>query len=1261
MLLHVDNTVSFSPGWDYCTYNPLPATCGDLATNVTKDPGVDALVWMVAAFPSGSSPGVNAFQVGLAGDLDNDYFDAYGICGPGPFEIPDATWPGAGAGTAVAYTSTVYSQLFKMYWFATLAPNIGASLSTTNYYGGDHHAEWADDSAPPVTDFCDLFGTVTWGGPGVLNCPGPLPGLGACCFTDEHCEDLLESTCLSESGTFEGEGTSCATFQCPQPNGACCFSDGHCAVETQASCAGDGGTWQGALTSCTPNPCGPNGACCFSDGHCEDLPESSCLSRHGTYEGEETSCATFQCPQPTGACCFHNGTCQRVTQAQCGTQGGTWQGANTTCNPNPCPQPTGACCFHNGSCTVLRQAQCASQGGAWQGMDVPCDPNPCPPPAGACCLAGGVCRLLTQAACAAQGGAWRGIDTSCAPNPCPQSTGACCFTDGRCFINTAAACEGICGAYQGDNMSCTPNPCISRPRAVHPRPATLASNPFAAMSGTGGSARSGGGRNAGGAMLLHADNSICYSAGADFCSLDPLPATCQDLVTNITRDPATETMVWMVAAFPAGSSPGVDAFQVGLAGDIPSDYFTAFGPCGQGSYEIPDPNWPGAGTGDAVALASTAFSQLFKMYWFAVAAPGVGSSMSTTNYYGGDPHAEWADDSRPPVVDICDLFGTVTWGGPGALNCPPPLVPIGACCFADGHCENFPQNDCSSQGGTYEGDGTSCATFQCPPPTGACCFSGGNCAVETRAACASDGGTWQGSLTSCIPNPCGATGACCFHDGHCVAGTQTDCALQGGAWRGAWTVCDPSPCPQPTGACCSPNLACDVLRYAECVAREGTWKGMDIPCDPNPCGPTGACCFAGGSCSIVTHGGCDQECGIYQGDGTSCDPNPCPPRQVEARAVTRGLPKSNPLDRGVASSPLRPGRNAGGAMLLHAENTVCYSIGTDYCSAYPLPATCQDLVTRITRDPGALTMIWMVGVFPPSSSPRVNAFQVGLGGDVTTDYIYASGVCGPGAFEVPDANWPGAGAGDAVAYTSTVTSTMFKMYWFAAGAPGIGSSMSTTNYYHANLRAEWADDSTPPVTDICSNFGTVSWGGAGGNNCPTVPVNGACCFANGTCRDLTEDACASQGGNFEGVGTACASFQCPEPVGACCAADGSCTVTTQANCAGSWQGAGTSCTPGLCSPPTSACCFSDGSCQNLSPDQCTAQGGIYHMDQMCDTFTCPPPLPTGACCVGQTCTITTEQDCTGTWKGPGTTCDNTACLATPVERRTWGSIKSLYR
>ncbi|MHC4947443.1 MAG: multicopper oxidase family protein, partial [Planctomycetota bacterium] len=84
-----------------------------------------------------------------------------------------------------------------------------------------------------------------------------------------------------------------------------------------------------------------------------------------------------------------------------------------------------------------------------------------------------------------------------------------------------------------------------------------------------------------------------------------------------------------------------------------------------------------------------------------------------------------------------------------------PTGTTGACCFASGACTIVTDAlDCTTAGGTYQGDGTVCTPNPCPQPTGACCLPGGTCNVLTATDCATANGVYQGDDTSCVPNPC---------------------------------------------------------------------------------------------------------------------------------------------------------------------------------------------------------------------------------------------------------------------------------------------------------------------------------------------------------------------------------------------------------------------------------------------------------------------------------------------------------------------------
>jgi len=120
---------------------------------------------------------------------------------------------------------------------------------------------------------------------------------GACCFFNGSCVVTSQTNCTSGGGTYHGDGTTCATVNCPQPpTGACCFPDA-CLIKTQAQCLAASGVYAGDNVTCAAANCTPPGACCLSDGSCIILPQSKCSSGtvNGTYRGNGTTCATANC------------------------------------------------------------------------------------------------------------------------------------------------------------------------------------------------------------------------------------------------------------------------------------------------------------------------------------------------------------------------------------------------------------------------------------------------------------------------------------------------------------------------------------------------------------------------------------------------------------------------------------------------------------------------------------------------------------------------------------------------------------------------------------------------------------------------------------------------------------------------------------------------------------------------------------------------------------------------------------------------------
>jgi len=104
---------------------------------------------------------------------------------------------------------------------------------------------------------------------------GPPPAnFGACCRLDGVCIVTTAAGCTAVSGIYRGDGSPCATANCPPPpSGACCIPSG-CAVLTQAQCLGQSGTYRGDNTACATANCPPP-TIWQEQGDAADLPATA--------------------------------------------------------------------------------------------------------------------------------------------------------------------------------------------------------------------------------------------------------------------------------------------------------------------------------------------------------------------------------------------------------------------------------------------------------------------------------------------------------------------------------------------------------------------------------------------------------------------------------------------------------------------------------------------------------------------------------------------------------------------------------------------------------------------------------------------------------------------------------------------------------------------------------------------------------------------------------------------------------------------------
>ncbi len=264
------------------------------------------------------------------------------------------------------------------------------------------------------------------------------------------------------------------------------------------------------------------------------------------------------------------------------------------------------------------------------------------------------------------------------------------------------------------------------------------------------------------------------------------------------------------------------------------------------------------------------------------------------------------------------------------------------------------------------------------------------------------------------------------------------------------------------------------------------------------CLPTGSCCLPNGSCVTTTSDDCAAQSGLYGGNGTSCTSEAVADGSFEggtpsaswAEASTNfGTPICDPGACGVG----------GGT----GPRT-----GTFWAWFGGVPALEVGSVQQsLTIPVGASTLDFYLEI-PVSSGNGVDFMRVKIDG--TTVFSVLEGQAPYAGIGYQLVSIPLGAFADGGVHTLRFESTQ-------TGAPGV------TNFFVDDI-------SISAVTVVCQQ--------------PT----GACCLADGSCVEVTEEDCDALNGDFGGDNTLCANASCPQPPGACCLLDGSCAEITEEDC-----------------------------------------------------------------------------------------------------------------
>jgi len=460
------------------------------------------------------------------------------------------------------------------------------------------------------------------------------------------------------------------------------------------------------------------------------------------------------------------------------------------------------------------------------------------------------------------------------------------------------------------------------------------------------------------------------------------------------------------------------------------------------------------------------------------------------------------------------------------------------------------------------------ATFN--PPTGACC-NGGSCSTLSQTDCTTGGGTYQGNNSPCSPNPCAGalTGACCNPTtGVCTVTTSANC-LSPATYLGDNTVCSPNPCPQPpTGACCN-NGVCTVATQFNCTSGGGTYASDGSTCTVDVCG----CSLTATSVRALPNGSgvtvCHLKATSLEDQISSATVKSFQAQDTSGTLGVRGVTIFGPnaavqslvdqLSVG-ATFDLYGGTNVFNG-LFEIEDTAANHLAIANVNP-DTPATPYAITLADMQD-GAANAEQLESVLVQTECvtfTNTGTFTSGQNYNITNGTLVAQ-------VRISTPDLP-------IANTAIPTGPV--------RLTGILSQNDTTDPRDGNyqLLLRTPADIQVCVQGACCNgvscsittqAACVAPGVYQGDNSTcspspcTVAATGACCNAQtGACSVTTQAACT---GSYQGDNTTCSPNPCPQPATGACCNNGVCTVLTQLQCTtagGTYTTDGSTCTVGAC-------------------------------------------------------------------------------------------------
>ncbi|MCK4412193.1 MAG: hypothetical protein KAY32_01480 [Candidatus Eisenbacteria sp.] len=223
----------------------------------------------------------------------------------------------------------------------------------------------------------------------------------------------------------------------------------------------------------------------------------------------------------------------------------------------------------------------------------------------------------------------------------------------------------------------------------------------------------------GAVLFAHLNPTIQYTSSTPSYEGQADLSICEEAIPQGAVDEEHAQVWFVMASFSNSPGPtGLRAIEFGFGAYNSSCLaIIDFGHClGSDVQQITTGAWPGPGEGIAMAHThGSAGGQLVEVYWIACYAYCPVVVPLDVNPTTANAMVIGVSSDEGDLI-YAENRGSIGFGQMGHNPCGGVANPTGACCLWDDQCSILEEEECSAEGGIYQGDFTSCLPNPCDRP-----------------------------------------------------------------------------------------------------------------------------------------------------------------------------------------------------------------------------------------------------------------------------------------------------------------------------------------------------------------------------------------------------------------------------------------------------------------------------------------------------------------------------------------------------------------